>query len=75
MPRGDLKTTQVLAGHRRPRRFSPFSVLRRGLAALVCVAASSGAAEAGHEIPYYPSFYPQEVRVEVAEPPSALRLF
>jgi len=47
----------------------------RGLVLLVCVAACSAAAEAGHEIPYYPSFYPQEIRVEFAEPSAALRLF
>jgi hypothetical protein len=32
-------------------------------------------AEAGHEIPYYPSFYPQEITLSVAEPAAALRLF
>jgi len=47
----------------------------RGLVLLVCVAACSAAAEAGHEIPYYPSFYPQEIRVEFAEPSAGLRLF
>jgi len=75
VPRGDLKTTQVLAGHPRPRRFSPSLPVRRGLVALVFVAAGSTSAQAGHEIPYYPSFYPQEIRVEFAEPSAALRLF
>jgi hypothetical protein len=41
----------------------------------VFVAAGSTAAEAGHEIPYYPSFYPQEIRIEVAAPAAAPRLF
>ena len=40
---------------------------------LVAVVASS--AEAGHEIPYYPSFYPQEIAFTVAEPAAAVRLF
>jgi hypothetical protein len=28
-------------------------------------------ARAGHESPFYPSFYPQEIRIEVVDPPSA----
>jgi len=28
-------------------------------------------AEAGHELPYYPSFYPHEIRIEVVPPESA----
>ncbi len=28
-------------------------------------------AEAGHELPYYPSFYPQEIRIEAVDPASA----
>jgi len=32
-------------------------------------------AEAGHEIPYYPSFYPQEIAFGVADPATAARLF
>ncbi len=35
----------------------------------------STAAEAGHEIPYYPSFYPQEIKLEFAEPAAAAWLF
>jgi len=30
---------------------------------------------AGHEVPYYPSFYPQEIVFGVAEPATAARLF
>ena len=76
MPRGDLKTTQVLAGHPRPRRFSPPLNHLRGLAALVCVAVllAATSARAGHEIPFYPSFYPQEIKLVVVEPGAAPRL-
>src|SRR5262245_4580394 len=31
------------------------------------------AAEAGHELPYYPSYYPQEIRLEALEPGVAAR--
>ena len=31
----------------------------------------SAPAEAGHELPFYPSFYPQEIRVEALEPGAA----
>src|SRR5207237_7700507 len=75
VPRGDLKTTQVLAGHPRPRRFSPSLPVRRGLVALVFVAAGSTSAPRGHEIPYYPSFYAQGIRVEFPEPSAPLRFF
>jgi hypothetical protein len=48
----------------------------RVLAVLVVLVAVFGTkAEAGHEIPYYPSFYPQEIALSVAEPAAALRLF
>jgi hypothetical protein len=30
-------------------------------------------AEAGHELPYYPSFYPHEIRIEVVPPEAATR--
>ena len=42
---------------------------------MVLVAVFGTKAEAGHEIPYYPSFYPQEIALSVAEPAAALRLF
>jgi hypothetical protein len=41
----------------------------------VSVVVVSTTAEAGHEIPYYPSFYPQEIRLDFAEPAAAARLF
>jgi hypothetical protein len=49
--------------------------VRHGLAALVLVAVLAAAGEAGHEIPYYPSFYPQEITLGFAESSAAPRLF
>jgi len=41
----------------------------------VCIAALVMAhAWAGHEIPFYPSFYPQEIKIDVMEPAAAARL-
>lgn len=31
----------------------------------------SGTTEAGHELSFYPSFYPQEIRLEVVDPAAA----
>jgi hypothetical protein len=42
---------------------------------LLLLAALASRADAGHEIPYYPSFYPQEIALTVAEPTAAPRLF
>jgi hypothetical protein len=42
--------------------------------ALVGVVSAGHPAQAGHEVPFYPSFYPQEIKVEVMEPPAAARL-
>lgn len=42
--------------------------------ALVLVLAST-AAHAGHEVPYYPSFYPQEIRIEALSPETAAEEF
>src|SRR5687768_5062990 len=42
------------------------------------LAAALGAAvpaEAGHEVPYYPSFYPQEIRIEPLDPAAAAKEF
>ncbi|HEV8641892.1 MAG TPA: hypothetical protein VGV13_12395 [Methylomirabilota bacterium] len=54
----------------------PSPVILRRLAVLVFVAlvSASGRAGAGHEIPFYPSFYPQEIKLEVMEPAAAARL-
>src|SRR5439155_950639 len=41
-----------------------------GLLAAACLAAG-GAAEAGHEATFYPSFYPQEIKVETVDARSA----
>src|SRR6185369_9530878 len=49
-----------------------------GLRATLCCAALLAAApstEAGHEVPYYPSFYPQEIRIEPLDPASAGKEF
>lgn len=40
----------------------------------VAVVLASSRADAGHEIPFYPSFYPQEIKIEVMEPAAAARL-
>jgi len=42
-------------------------------ASLLCVGAP--AAQAGHEVSYYPSFYPQEIRIEPLDPDAAARAF
>ena len=42
-------------------------------AALFC--AFAPAAHGGHEVPYYPSFYPQEIRIEPLDPEVAAREF
>ena len=42
-------------------------------ARLLC--ATAPAAQAGHEVPYYPSFYPQEIRIEPLDPDAAAREF
>jgi hypothetical protein len=45
----------------------------RGLAraAIVVLAAATTPAEAGHELPFYPSFYPQEIKIETVPPAAA----
>ena len=45
-------------------------VARTGLGLAVwCALATPG--DAGHEFPFYPSFYPQEIQIEVVDPPTA----
>ena len=57
-------------------RKRPISVRVRGAIALVCAAASDlPAARAGHEVNYYPSFYPQEIRIEPLDPERAATEF
>jgi hypothetical protein len=41
---------------------------------LVVVLAAVFAAHAGHEVPLYPSYYPQEIRIEAVEPRAAATL-
>jgi hypothetical protein len=49
--------------------WKPLIAIRAGaLAAALCSAAG---AHAGHEVPYYPSFYPQEIRIEPLDPARA----
>src|SRR5262245_32486341 len=59
-------------GRRPPSRLD---VARALASLLVFLAALGSRADAGHEIPYYPSFYPQEITLTVADPGAALRLF
>src|SRR5260370_40264126 len=43
---------------------------------LVCaVVIASPSAQADHEVSYYPSFYPQEIRLEPLDPEAAAREF
>ena len=51
-------------------RNSLASVRHGALAAALCAAVP---ADAGHEVPYYPSFYPQEIRIEPLDPQAAGR--
>ncbi len=50
------------------------AAMRRLVAALACAAVASPA-WAGHEVSYYPSFYPQEIRIEPLDPERAAREF
>lgn len=48
----------------------------RGAVALACAAALGlASAQAGHEVSYYPSFYPQEIRIEPLDPERAAKEF
>jgi hypothetical protein len=47
---------------------TPLRPMRAGAVALVL---ASTATRAGHEVPYYPSFYPQEIRIETLTPERA----
>jgi hypothetical protein len=46
-------------------------VLRLLVAALVAASLPAGGARAGHELPFYPGYYPQEIRVETVAPSAA----
>ena len=48
--------------------WTPLSPVRASALALVL---AGTAAHAGHEVPYYPSFYPQEIRIEPLDPERA----
>ena len=47
--------------------------MRQGALAALLLCAAQPAARAGHEVSYYPSFYPQEIRVEPLDPEAAAR--
>ena len=44
------------------------------LLAVLCLMLFPAAVNAGHELPYYPSYYPQEIRIESIEPRAAATL-
>src|SRR5262245_10617968 len=67
-PDGQAKTYQDRHGMARAR----------GLSATLCCAGlltATPAAQGGHEVPYYPSFYPQEIRIEPLDPAAAGKEF
>src|SRR5215471_3216364 len=47
----------------------------RVLLGSLAIVVSIGAARAGDEVSYYPSFYPQEIRIEFLDPAAAAREF
>jgi hypothetical protein len=47
--------------------------LRLALLLLAVVVSAPQRLGAGHEIPFYPSFYPQEIKIEIMEPAAAAR--
>jgi hypothetical protein len=49
------------------------AVRRLSLPVLVLCVLAAGSAGAGHELPFYPSYYPQEIRIERLEPAVAAR--
>src|SRR5258708_29043028 len=51
------------------------SLMQSGTLAAALLCATAPAAKAGHEISYYPSFYPQEIRIEPLDPDAAARAF
>ena len=53
---------------------SAFVIRVSSIAAVLCCAAGP-VTWAGHEVPYYPSFYPQEIRIETLDPQAAGREF
>jgi hypothetical protein len=45
------------------------------LGAIAGALSAAATVQAGHEVPYYPSFYPQEIRIEPLDPDAAGREF
>ena len=48
-------------------------IVRRAALALVLCAIGSGAALAGHTLGHYPSYYPDEIRIDLLDPAAAAR--
>ena len=48
-------------------------IVRRAALALVLYAGGSGATLAGHSLGHYPSYYPDEIRIDVLDPAEAAR--
>jgi hypothetical protein len=55
--------------------FTPRLLMRQGALAAALLCSAAPAARAGHEVSYYPSFYPQEIRIEPLDPDAAAREF
>jgi hypothetical protein len=55
--------------------FTPRLLMRQGALAAWLLCVGPPAAQAGHEVSYYPSFYPQEIRIEPLDPDAAAREF
>src|SRR5215470_849838 len=51
------------------------SLINGSVVTLATALCTGPMAFAGHEVPYYPSFYPQEIRIEPLEPQAAAREF
>ena len=69
--RGTKPFTLILSQRERGQgKWITRDVMRRSIVSLLWVALwiMLISAEAGHELPYYPSFYPHEIRVEVVPP-------
>src|SRR5262245_18595880 len=53
------------------RRVHAFRMNNTAVGVFVAVLVVHGTAQAGHESPFYPSFYPQEIRIETLDPAAA----
>ena len=55
--------------------FTPRLLMGQGALAAALLCAAAPPTRAGHEVSYYPSFYPQEIRIEPLDPERAAREF